>query len=451
MRLAIAVVLFAAACGDNLEPFAGLVQVSPSESPFSPGCAHVDQPGTAYASEEVEPFLAADAADPAHLVAVWQQDRWSNGGANGTGAAVSRDGGATWQRTLPAFTACAGGTYQRASDAWAAITADGSAWAASIAFDATSNRSGVLAARSPDGGRTWDAPATLIADDDADVFNDKDALTADPTIPGQLYVVWDRLTGLSEPTQPIGTGPAMLARFAQGAWQPARPIFDPGVDAQTLGNVLVVLGDGTLVDVFDLITMTSSASPHTVAAAIRSTDHGDTWSLPITIAPVGPAGIRGVRTGAGLVAAAARGSAIDVTWEDRANDHEVIVLSRSLDGGLTWSVPQAVNGAPGVDAFAPGVAIAADGTVGVFYYDLRGTTGTDLHATPWLATSSDGGLTFAEHPLAEAFPLAPARLGSGAFLGDYEGIVAVPGHFVPLFAAAVIASDPTDVFVPAPE
>lgn len=450
MRLAIAALLAAAACGDNLQPFAGLVPVSPAGSPYAAGCARNDGPGMVYPGEEVEPWIAADAADPDHLVAVWQQDRWSDGGANGTGAAVSRDGGATWQRARPGFTACDGGPYQRASDAWVAITRHGVTWAVSIAFDTSSPRSGVEAARSPDGGRTWEAPVQLIADDDADVFDDKDAITADPTN-GNLYVVWDRLTGLSEPTQPVGTGPAMLARWTNGAWDAARPIFDPGQDAQTLGNVIVVLGDGTLVDVFDLFTAISTAHATGMAAAIRSTDHGDTWSAPVPIAPLNGQGISGVRTGAGLVQVAASGQTIYATWEDRANDHEAIVLTSSPDGGVTWSTPRPINGAPAVDAFAPTVAVAPDGTLGVFYYDLRGTEDGRLHATPWLATSTDGGATFHERALAAPFPLAPAKLGNVTFLGDYEGLAVAGGRFVPALAASTVSEgDPTDIFVPEP-
>ena len=65
--------------------------------------------------------------NPNHLVAAWQQDRWSNGAARGLRSAVSYDGGRTWTASAAAFTRCTGGTpanggdYERASDPWAAI------------------------------------------------------------------------------------------------------------------------------------------------------------------------------------------------------------------------------------------------------------------------------------------------------------------------------------------
>ncbi len=48
--------------------------------------------------------------DPTNVIAVWQQDRWSNGGARGLLTGVSNDRGATWTTTFPHFSTCAGGT-----------------------------------------------------------------------------------------------------------------------------------------------------------------------------------------------------------------------------------------------------------------------------------------------------------------------------------------------------
>src|SRR5436305_2086872 len=71
--------------------------------------------GEIFLNSEVEPSLAVDPKDPKHLIGAWQQDRWSNGGANGIVSAVSFDGGHTWaQKTVP-FTRCSGGLFLRAS------------------------------------------------------------------------------------------------------------------------------------------------------------------------------------------------------------------------------------------------------------------------------------------------------------------------------------------------
>lgn len=453
----------AAACGDNLDdPFASLVRVSDG-SPFRDGCAGLQQ-GMNFGSVEVEPWLAVDPRDPMHLVGAWQQDRWSNGGANGIQVAATSDGGAHWTVGAPAIGHCAGGTgdadFQRATDPWVTFAADGTVFLIALVFDSGSPRNAMLASRSVDGGITWSAPTVLRADNDPDVFNDKESITADPSDAGRVYAVWDRLTGQTQPTQPIGTGAAWFARTTSGVWEPARPIFDPGVDAQTLGNVIAALPDGTLLDVFDLITQASTMTPVNMLAVIRSTDHGQTWSTAQIIAPMRGVGVQDpnnhvfIRSGTDLpeVAVDRASGAVYIAWQDAPamGGVDQIQLVRSLDGGGSWSPPVTVNGAPGAPAFTPSVAVAADGTVGVSYFDLRDAQLADastLRVTPWLATSHDRGATWSDEILAEPFDLRPALLRDIYFLGDYQGLAAAGTSFVPLFAAATsMSGDRTDVF-----
>jgi hypothetical protein len=452
-----------AACGDNIEdPFYGLVRIT-GVSPFAAACDAGD--GQVFPGSEVEPSLAIDPRDPAHLIAAWQQDRWSNGGARGIGAAMSRDGGRTWTASRPPFAACSGGSgpgtdYERASDPWVTFAADGTPFLGALVFDNTRPRSAMVASRSADGGLSWTAASVLIADDNRDVFNDKNSITGDPTDPGRVYAVWDRVTGATVPTLPVGTGPVLLARTTDGVWEPSRSVFDPGPDNQTIGNVIVVLPDGTLVDVFNLMTGVSKlAAVINTATAIRSTDHGLTWSAPITIARMRAFGVRDpgndefIRSGTALPQVAVdRGSgALYVVWE-AADDTGLdgIVLSRSVDGGVTWSAPRQVNGVPRVAAFTPGVAVAADGTVGVSYYDLRDLDRSDssvFHAGAWLATSRDGGQTWRDEPLGASFDMRPSSLGTLYFLCGYQGLVGAPGGFIPVFVGATTwTDDHTDVF-----
>ena len=87
----------------------------------------------------------------------------------------------------------------------------------------------------------------LAAGVDSDVFfNDKPSITADPIAAANVYAVWDRLTSMN-------TGPTYLARsLDRGAtWQTPQPIYDPGVNKQTISNVVVVLPNGALVNLFD--------------------------------------------------------------------------------------------------------------------------------------------------------------------------------------------------------
>ena len=91
-------------------------------SPFA-SCT-VGGPGTNYPNAEVEPWVAVNPADSTNVVGVFQQDRWSNGGAHGLVTGVSHNGGGSWSETWAHLSACAGGTatngggYDRSSDPW---------------------------------------------------------------------------------------------------------------------------------------------------------------------------------------------------------------------------------------------------------------------------------------------------------------------------------------------
>src|SRR5207237_8480887 len=121
-------------------------------------CTAGAAPGSvSYVNAEVEPWVAVNPANPANIIGVWQQDRWSDGGARGLVAGFSSDGGASWGETTLPFSACARGglACERASDPWVSIGPDGTAYAVSISFNASNNNNAVAAATSTNGGRTW--------------------------------------------------------------------------------------------------------------------------------------------------------------------------------------------------------------------------------------------------------------------------------------------------------
>lgn len=430
-------------------PPAGLTRVSPA-STFAPGCNGA-QVGTLYVNAEVEPSVAVNPLNPNNIVGSWQQDRWSSGGSQGIVVANSFDGGATWStRPLP-FSRCAGGTsanggdFDRASDPWTTFAIDGSAHQLALTFTGTTfgvnSQTALLAARSTDGGATWGATTTLIRDGSG-FFNDKGSITADPRDARFVYATWDRLVA-------SGGGPAMFARSVDNGrtWSAPIAIYDPGVRSQTLGNVIALLPDGTLVDLFTQIDFANGTQTASLAV-IRSSDRGLTWSLPIKIADLLAIGTKDPQTGArvrdaailGEIAADPAGNLI-VVWQDArfsGGARDAVAVSRSTDGGLSWSAPQAINGAPGVAAFEPIVAARADGVIGVMYYDFRDDTSSaaTLLTNLWLARSADAGRTWTEVRLAGPFDLVIAPVTeAGYFLGDYQALTSTASRFVSLFAA----------------
>jgi hypothetical protein len=436
-------------------PFA--VRVS-GDSPFSADCDG-RQSGTHYRNAAVEAWVAADPRDPLHLIGVWQQDRWSNGGASGLLTAVTRDGGRTWTQAAAPFSVCSGGDsqYVRASDPWVSIGPDGTAYQVGLSLTANTAGQAVLVSRSADGGLAWSDPVTLKFDQDPNFFNDKESITADPLDARYVYVVWDRIAGNNANYH----GPAWLARTTDGGatWEPARAIFDSGANAQTIGNQIVVLPDGTLVNVFTWIQNATAPlvrDERLSITIIRSLDKGVTWSNPITVASMQTVGVSDVKTGVPLRTAALLPSigvdplsgALYVVWQDgrfSGGKRAGIALAKSVNGGLSWSDPVQVNQVPEVQAFTPAVAVGPGGTVAVTYYDFRRDTANPavLMTSYWRLLSIDGGATWSESPLAEPFDFSPAPLaeGAGLFVGDYQGLAASGSRFLSFFVVSSAGTD----------
>ena len=438
-------------------------------SPFAAACDGQAPSGTVYINAEVEPYLAVDPLDANHMIATWQQDRWSNGSARGLMTAVSFDGGVNWTNRQPLrVSRCGGGTvlnggdYARATDPWVTIGPSGFAFAMALSTSGEAFQAGsvnaMLVVRSLDGGRTWSDPTTLIRDGQG-FFNDKNALLADRNDPNFVYAVWDRLVGGANPG-----GPTYFARTtnAGASWEPARAILDPGVNNQTIGNVLVQRPDGTLVNAFTVLEGINANDPDASIHVIRSLDRGATWSAPIRVADLLAVGARDPHTGTLVrdgsllpgITAAPNGD-LYVVWQDARFSNGVvdaIAISRSTDGGLTWSAPVRVNNiATNVHAFTPTVHVRPDGTVGVTYFDFRANTAdtTALQTEYWLGRSFDNGATWTETRVANIFDLDSAPVANGLFLGDYMALDHRGGVFVPLFVRTNSGdlNNRTDVFV----
>jgi hypothetical protein len=439
----------------------GTIRVS-GPSPFAANCAEA---GTGvFANAEVEPFIASNPVSPNNLIAVWQQDRWSDGSSQGLATGYSFDGGLTWTNTTVPFSICSGGNagnggdYTRATDPWVTFSPNGTAYQMALTTSgrsfAAGGKNAMLVSRSSDGGRTWGSISTLILDG-ADAFNDKNAITADSRNNNFAYAVWDRLGAQ-------GGGATYFARTnnAGQSWEAARNIYDPGLTSQTIGNVVASLPTGAIINFFtqiDTVAGTSSSSLN----IIRSTDNGTTWGSRIRIADILAVGTRDPETGArvrdgsgiGSIAVAPNGD-IHVVWQDSRftnGARDQIALSSSRDSGLTWSAPVRVNTNTAVSAFVPSVAVRADGTIGVTYYDFRANTAdaATLLTDYWLARSRDG-INWTESRVSNAFDLAnaPVSTGRGFFLGDYQGLTSAGNIFIPLFVRSNDGNtnNRTDVF-----
>jgi hypothetical protein len=476
-RLVGLAILVLAGLGGSTPAWAQSLEQINGPSPFA-DCSTPSAGGTVYTNGEVEPWVTANPRNQRHLIAVWQQDRWSNGGARGNLTGVSFDRGRSWTRpTPPPFSECAGGNpdYDRASDPWVSFGPNGSAHQIALAISADQVISAILVSTSRDGGRTWGPITTLQRNDSAALFNDKESITADPTNSRFVYAVWDRLQ-IQNPANPQSpfSGDTLFARSTDGGrtWEPTRTILDflDNSNIQTLGNQIVVLGDGTLVNVFNLI---DRGLP--LVAVQRSTNRGRTWSEPIIVDVLFSSATQGqgvvdpfdghpVRTGDLLPEAAAdprRGSDdLHIVWQDIRftlaaplpifNDQ--IVISSSTDGGRSWSDLRRVSENKLTQAFTGSVDVNDRGRLGVTYYDFTfdNPSGGTLDTDYWATTARDGNATFSPRRrlTQQSFDMRTAPDANGFFVGDYEGLTNTGNPFLPVFVTANNGNtaNPTDVF-----
>ena len=189
---------------------------------------------------------------------------------------------------------------------------------------------------------------------------------------------------------------------------------------------MVVLPNVThdLVDGFVLFADHNSKIRGVEVAVVRSSDHGSTWSKkPIIVAPldrafpgpVDPDNGRPIRGGElpDFAVDPHNGNVYAVWDDDLLTGIDAITFSQSTDGGFTWSTPVKINQTPtsippvNQQAFTPTVKVAANGTVGVTYYDLRSNTAAPgLPTDYWLvrcAASCTNSTSWAETHVAGPF------------------------------------------------
>jgi hypothetical protein len=469
-----------------------LVQVS-GVSPFL-GCtadAPAGQSGQVFLNSEVEPWIDVNPADTDNIVGIWQQDRWSNGGARGLVAGVSFNGGTSWtEAIIPGISLCSGGTYDRSTDPWVSFSPNGVVHQLALSFNdiappftARDFDHALLASKSMDGGVTWSEPEVVIRDLDANVFNDKQTITADPNDSRFIYAVWDRLIFPSSERASVISGfvtaafrgPAWFSRSTDGgeSWERARQIYDPGQNDQTIANQIAVRPQGTLVNLFAEFRNESKKGLRGWSVKVmRSNDRGATWSRPIhvsrlgTIAVTDPESGDDVRTGDIIPDIAVNGAngRLYAVWQDARfnnNQADAIAFSQSLDGGLTWSAPVKVNKTPtGIpagnqQAFTASVHVADDGAISVTYYDFRNNDSaaplwTDyfaVHCHPTTATACASAANWnAELRLTNTpFNMRQAPFAGGFFTGDYEGLASAGNDFTAFFSQPH-GADPSSAF-----
>jgi hypothetical protein len=329
----------------------------------------------------------------------------SSSGASGIFVSESADGGRTWGQPSTVFLDPTGATFT--DKPWIVVDRSSSpyrgniyvAWnlddtsasnldpdAGGISVRPTSPlaattpettpavQTGLVVARSSDGGKTWSAPVTLLP---FDAYSSRFALGAIPQVDpkGGLHVVylkWDQSAS--------GTTTSMEMRSSTdgGATFTKAQSIVPHVD-----NLPNLLKNGNFRNL----------------------------SLP-------------------TFAVSSRDGSMAVAWADIRNGDADVLLSRSSDGS-TWSKPYRVNHdalTNGKDQFQPELAVAPNGVYTCAWFDRRHDPNNRL-INEEIAQSSDGARTFGHNfPVTKKMwdPAIDAPHPEGdpktTFIGDYQAL-----------------------------
>jgi hypothetical protein len=421
-----------------------LTRVSGS-SPYAT-CVTPSHGETVAVNAEDSPVVASNPARRGNLVAGWEQDIWSMAGAHGAVAAYSFDNGRSWARTTLPFSTCApdGGPYGRAVAPFVSIGVDGTVYAIGMSFAGVGRfpRS-VESVVSTDGGIHWHTPRVLASYPAGGV---RMAVTADPVRPGRAYVVWQVRQAKPDGTMHVQ---GYFARSSDHGRSWSAPITITGLGAEDAYNnhVLVDARTGRLYN-----TYTSCLDTCTIDY-ITSADHGRTWSgqhvvsdqhlVPITQPGTGTV----VNTITPALSAISPSGEIVLAWEDSrfsGDRYNEIAVSRTTDGGRHWTTPHRASTPTGHPAFIPAVAISARGTIGVTYYDVSRDDPADRpFSTDVWATTSDDGIHFTTaRHLAGSFDVLGAPPSVNGTLGVTQALTASGRRFVAVFEQTTCTAAP---------
>lgn len=355
----------------------------------------------------------------------------------------SFDGGQTWRSTMVAMPlhhetgADTSVAFDRAGTAYLGLVGEGyNSFCGRAAHTAA-----ILVARSEDGGRSLHPPVVVDTNASGE-SNDKPYLTAwnAPATPRRVRhavvaIVWTR-------SLPAEASQIMIARSQDGGrtFTPAQVVSTSA--GPNLGALPAAGPHGALYVAWEVFARRSAYTPQRIHIDVaRSLDGGATFSPPValpatwdlpTMLPNGrlrvfamPALAVDPATGTVYVAWARARLAAPGTYVGMAAD---VVLSRSRDGGVTWSTPVVLNDSPAGDRFMPSLALLPGGALAAIFYDRRAD---DRAFDVYLAGVRDLGqrlalypnrrLTQRSSPVTQLYYIRPGSscVAPGRFLGDY--------------------------------
>jgi Neuraminidase (sialidase) len=252
----------------------------------------------------------------------------------------------------------------------------------------------------------------------------------------------------------------MISRSTDGGshWSAPKQMTNANLYAQ--GNQIVVLPNGTLLDVQAILFKGSGIQPNlngVYMAVMRSTDDGVHWSSPSQIAKLGTVGVsvdgQPLRVGDYLpdITVDRQTGNVYVTWADgMGGSTNKVVMSRSTDGGRHWSAPAIVSHHDSAQSFNHAIAVANDGELVVMYYDTARNVSGSRDGIPtdvYIRHSGDAGRTWSTPQKIASYDFSKAPIARGYFVGDYQGLEPIgPKDLIAFFGVAGTRRETANVY-----
>ena len=378
----------------------------------------IDDPSDSWQPQEVS--IAINPTNPQNIVV----------GSNKKYYYYSFDGGQTWD----------GGTqtsqYNMCGDPCVVFDAEGTVYYGHISEPSTYWPDRIVVHRSVDDGRTWTHEYGIgyIAGKN----QDKEWLAVDMTdsdYKGNVYVSWTQFDEYNS-SNPADKTIIRFARSTDKGETFSTPIKISETDGGCLDDDDALEGAVPAVGPNGEIYIAWGG--HEKIYFDRSLDGGETFGTDVIVTDQ-PGGwsldIPGIYRSNGMpvtccdVSNSPYRGTIYINWSDQRNgtSNTDIFISKSTDGGETWSEPKMINDdSSNRHQFFTWMTVdPVSGYLYVVFYDRRNTTGDATEV--YVARSKDGGETFENFKVSES-SFTPT---SSIFFGDYTNIAALNGKVYP--------------------